>query len=534
MFKDRRKYHVNDNNLAVAYYRYSSHSQNAASIEEQRSEAQRYALEHGYTIVREYVDSAKTGTIARKRPEFNRMCDELPSLKVALLLVWKRDRLSRNESDFVKLDEAMLNAGTRYYFIKDINPENNAAGVFAEFMSKAQAIYYSLNLSENIIVGNNKNAEKSNSNGHKIFGYLRGPDKKYIEDPDTSWVVPRIFNEYASGKSLQRIADSLNNQGFHTVRGGKFNIENLRKILHNDRYTGVYRYGDFVNPGGMPQLVSQELFDRVQKQFAENKRQSSHKDAEYDDFSEEAPRFWLTGKLFCAKCQSSMHGIDGNKNGKRYYYYACKEHRNHRCTKKNVRKEKIESEVTDLLYFLLNTEDNCLQLIEDSIKAYEASRKDNHDLIRMEERQKNIEKELNRLVDFIKKFDNAPETIMDSILELEAEKKHLVQSIQLEKLKAGQLKDMDLGEMYRKYLNANLSDPAIREELLDYFVDKIYIDDDGRLSFILKLRSKYGVELRPMTPDEIIDYSGFTRFDTFVNSSTTTLEAEASRVFFCL
>jgi len=98
----------------------------------------------------------------------------------------------------------------------------------------------------------------------------------------------------------------------------------------------------------------------------------------------------------------------------------------------------------------------------DSIKAYEASRKDNHDLIRMEERQKNIEKELNRLVDFIKKFDNAPETIMDSILELEAEKKQLVQSIQLEKLKAGQLKDMDLGEMYRKYLNANLSDPAFR------------------------------------------------------------------------
>lgn len=107
-----------------------------------------------------------------------------------------------------------------------------------------------------------------------------------------------------------------------------------------------------------------------------------------------------------------------------------------------------------------------------------------------------------------------------NILELEAEKKQLVQSIQVEKLKAGQLKDMDLSAMYRKYLNANLSDPALREEPLDYFVDKIYIDDDGKLSFILKLRSKNGVELQPMTPDEIIDYSGFTRFNTFVNSST--------------
>ena len=124
--------------------------------------------------------------------------------------------------------------------------------------------------------------------------------------------------------------------------------------------------------------------------------------------------------------------------------------------------------------------------------------------------------------------------MMRNILELEAEKKQLVQSIQVEKLKAGQLKDMDLSAMYRKYLNANLSDPALREELLDYFVDKIFIDDDGKLSFILKLRNKNGVELKPMTPDEIIDYSGFTRFDTFVNSSTQNLADQRLQGFFML
>ena len=43
---------------------------------------------------------------------------------------------------------------------------------------------------------------------------------------------------------------------------------------------------------------------------------------------------------------------------------------------------------------------------------------------------------------------------------------------------------------------------------------------DATEKVILKLRSKNGLELKPMTPDEIIDYSGFTRFDTFVNSST--------------
>ena len=32
----RKKSKLNDNNLAIAYYRYSSHSQNEASIEQQR------------------------------------------------------------------------------------------------------------------------------------------------------------------------------------------------------------------------------------------------------------------------------------------------------------------------------------------------------------------------------------------------------------------------------------------------------------------------------------------------------------------
>lgn len=39
-----KNFPINDNNLAIAYYRFSSHSQNEASIDQQRDCAHEYAV----------------------------------------------------------------------------------------------------------------------------------------------------------------------------------------------------------------------------------------------------------------------------------------------------------------------------------------------------------------------------------------------------------------------------------------------------------------------------------------------------------
>ena len=59
------------------------------------------------------------------------------------------------------------------------------------------------------------------------------------------------------------------------------------------------------------------------------------------------PRFWLTGKLYCGHCKSTMNGVSGNSStGKTYYYYVCNESykrkRGNGCKKKAIRKEVLE------------------------------------------------------------------------------------------------------------------------------------------------------------------------------------------------
>lgn len=66
----------NDNNMAIAYYRFSSHSQNEASIDQQREAAHKLAAAKGYTIVKEYEDKAISGT-TEERPGFQLMLSEV-------------------------------------------------------------------------------------------------------------------------------------------------------------------------------------------------------------------------------------------------------------------------------------------------------------------------------------------------------------------------------------------------------------------------------------------------------------------------
>ena len=73
---------------------------------------------------------------------------------------------------------------------------------------------------------------------------------------------------------MTEIIDELTAQGIRSVRDNRLSINSLRYILHNDRYLGTYRYADVVIEDGMPQLVDQETFDKVQRRFKENRSDS--------------------------------------------------------------------------------------------------------------------------------------------------------------------------------------------------------------------------------------------------------------------
>ena len=167
--------------------------------------------------------------------------------------------------------------------------------------------------------------------------YLNKIKRSY--DPETAPIVQEIFTRYANGEPAEKIAASLNERGLRTRTGKPFVKNSFFQIFRNRRYIGEYRYKDIVTPGGIPAIVDEDLFNRVQQRFEQNK--IAHGRPAKEDVS-----YLLTTKLFCGKCGTLMGGESGTSHmGNTYYYYKCgnaKRHGKAHCDLKAIAQEAIK------------------------------------------------------------------------------------------------------------------------------------------------------------------------------------------------
>lgn len=273
----KKRFAPNDNNLAIAYYRFSSHSQNDASIDQQRDLAHEWAYAHGFKIVQEYEDAAISGT-TDARPGFQQMLSEVAKIRPHTLIMWKTDRLGRDKYVLAMAKKKIRDAGCEIHLLAENIPTEGPEGVLIEGLMEAMAEYYSRQLSQNIQRGMDYNAQHALvQRPQAVRLYVDRSTKKYIPDPNTAPFVQWAFREYASGKPLKTIAEEMNAQGRRTPRNAKFSVNMLNKMLENRAYIGEYHHGDIVVEGGMPVLVDKATFDRAQRRFTENKRKGSQR-----------------------------------------------------------------------------------------------------------------------------------------------------------------------------------------------------------------------------------------------------------------
>ena len=487
----KKQFKQNDNNYAIAYYRYSSHNQRDVSVEQQQEAAKKYAEAHDLKIVKEYVDRAMSGE-DDDRPQFNLMLSEIDRIKPSVLILWKTDRLARDRYTLILSKKKIKDSGCSIQCVAEAIPTDSKEAILIEGIYDSMAEYYNVQLRENIMRGLKYNASNAIYNGHKLLGYKKGEDKHYIIDETTEPIVKRIFNEYANGKSMAEIARKLNEQGLKTSLNRNFTVNGLRSILKNRAYIGEYHFGDIIIANGMPAIISEELFYKVQDMFELNKRKGTVKNKNIDD----APRFWLTGKLYCGECGSTIHGMSGTSKtkGQKHYYYACKEHRKHKCDLKPVRKNYIESLVIAVLDEFLSDSENLTSLAVDISTYYRKLNKDESYLQSLKAQQKEVETALSNLIKALEKgiFSDSTQA---RLLELESQKKAIAETIEAEKIKLSLSQDeYSIKKYFEFYKNADIKDEQVRNTLLDYFIDKIYIYNDRLVITCFYSDDKYEID----------------------------------------
>lgn len=479
---------------AVIYARYSSDNQREESIEGQLRECGEYAQRNGITVVGSYIDRALSAKTA-DRPEFQRMIKDSAKGLFEIVLVWKLDRFSRDRYDSAHYKHILKKNGVKVVSAKE-HISDGPEGIILESMLEGYAEFYSAELSEKIHRGQKENALKGKNNGGGIpLGYLLDKQtQKLVVDPETAPLVVEIFERYSEGATVRSIIEDFNSRGLTTKRGKPFNTNSFNALLKNRKYIGEYSYQDVVIPGGVPAIVPEDLFYRVQQRMEKNKRAPAHTKAKESEFL-------LTTKLFCGKCERMMVGESGKSHtGAMHYYYKCgNAKRKKGCNKKAVKKDWIERAIVRLTMERVLNEEKINRIIDALLVMQEREDVTIPALRRqLAETEKGIENMLNAIQQGI--FTASTKQRLE---ELEKQKEELSLSMTTAELQKPKLTREYMEHWFSQFRYGDPNDREFQKRLIDTFVNAIFVYDD---KLVLTYNYQHGTQT--ITLKEVEDFLG--------------------------
>ena len=456
---------------AFIYARRSSDRQNEESTAQQIAECKRVAERLGYTVVRIFADEAKTGKNDR-RPEFQKMVRAIEAGKCDVVIAYKSNRISRNMLQALTYENRFEKCGVKMVYAKE-EFGDNAAGRFAlrNMMNLNQ--FYSENMSEDIKRCLYTYAQDCKVlNGRMPLGYCKGEDGKYhLANDGSVEIVQEIFMLYCSGIKSSAICQALNARGVKTSQGNKFTVGTIEKMIKQEKYIGIYRYGDIRIPGGVPRIIDDETFKKAQERLAEAHRAPAKSWSQTD--------YLLTGKLFCGHCGSAMVGESGRgRNGETYNYYCCakKKKDTKLCSKKRIRQDYIEDLIIAFTVNNVLTDKVIDKVAEEAIKL---QNNDKRTIIHQQHIQ-HLEDVNRKIQNIVSAIANGlySEALKASLESLEEEAKNLSRQIAEERHEKPTFTKEQLVEWMSGFRNGDTKSPKFRKQIVDIFVNAIYLYDD--------------------------------------------------------
>lgn len=464
---------------AIIYARYSSHNQRDVSIEQQIEACRKHAAELGLTITDTYEDRAISGR-TDNRPAFQRMMHDAENGRFSYVLAWKSNRMGRNMMQAMVNESRLMDCGVKVYYAEE-DFDDSAAGRFALRSMMNVNQFYSDNLAEDVRRGLMDNANKCMANGRQPLGYKRGEDGKVVVDEPAAAIVREVYARVASGELFTDIARDLNRRGIKTADKGEWNKNSFHRLCSNEKYRGIYIYGDVRIEGGIPSIIDDTLWYKVQEalRVKKLKRNGRHRPGEDD--------YLLTGKLRCGKCGGYMIGMSGrSKTGDIHYYYACQNRRvGHTCDKKNIRRDIIEPAVAQAIKEYCLTDDAIEWIADKTIEYWEEADR-NLQLDSIEGDLAAVQSSISNVMKAIE-MGVVTETTRDRLIELEKQRTDLKSKLALAKEEVIHVDRKKLISSLLLFRNGDIHDRQYQEDLFNTFLISVYVyddDDNGHLKLI--------------------------------------------------
>lgn len=370
----------------------------STSIQNQRIVIRKYCAENGFIVVSEYVDDGYSGTNF-SRPAFTRMLRDIEARKINCVVTKDLSRLGRNYLEVGQyLENYFPSNGIRYIAINDNVDTSKGDSDLVPFMNIFNEFHAKQTSKKLRQVHENGSAAGDCHYTYPPIGYIKNPEnkKRLLPDPESSWIVERIFSLAADGMGTYSIQKWLYENKVMTPgyreylkwgakakvyenapesRKYEWGLTNIKNILKNQVYLGhTVRYKQrsisfknkkrtkldpsqwvIVKDTHEP-IVTQEQFDRVRRNISIRRRATNAGETQL-----------FSGIARCSQCGGLLRfGTNRQRAGAEYQYLYCSsndEKVTEKCTLHYIRYDTLQQMVLSKIqevYTLASVDKNAL------------------------------------------------------------------------------------------------------------------------------------------------------------------------------
>ena len=437
------------------------------SIGEQIERLTKYSESMGWKVYKVYNDGGYSGK-DMERPALQDLIQDIK--KVDKVVVYKLDRLSRNQRDTLMLIEDVFLKNNVDFVSMSENFDTSTP--FGRFMIGILSTFAQLEreqIKERMSMGKDARAKEGRWHGGTLpigYDYVDG---QLVPDDEVSLQIREIYQRFSKCEPLRTIEKDLRNKEI-MYNGYYWTPKQMKRIMTNKIYCGFIRHGGKWIKGLHQPIIDEDTFNICNEMIEENK-QPNHSTK---------TSTLLGGLIYCKKC-GARYGKQ--KTGKKKYgfheYYTC--YSRHKKVKSMIKDENCKNKsysIEELDEMVLN-EVRKLSLNVDLI--HEMARNDDFTQEKLDNITKEISKINKQLDRYLKLYGSGVIEVskLDEVVQpLEEKKKKLSEEVATLK-KSSELSEDDAVSLVTSF--SEVIERNNYEEIraiLENLIDRIEIDGD--------------------------------------------------------
>ena len=229
----------------------------------QLEQIERWARLHNATLGKVFTELDESGA-RPDRPLLLEAIERVERGDTAGIVVAKLDRFGRSAANGIQGIKRIQDAGGTLVSVEDGLDLSTPTGKLVSQILLCVGEWELERVRTNWAIAGAKAIQRGVYTTAAPIGYRRGEGGRLTIDPSNRLIIEEIFSRRLDGEGCLAIARYLNERGFKTREGNRFNRQSVEQIARNPAYRGEARCGGFRNLSAHPAIIDAAVWHRVQ------------------------------------------------------------------------------------------------------------------------------------------------------------------------------------------------------------------------------------------------------------------------------